>query len=63
MVSAGVEGLIKEYYDLIVPFIPTGYYDRAIFDANTEQKKNRYKGKRGFGKLCDSILFSRCGVQ
>ncbi|UMM15218.1 hypothetical protein L5515_002734 [Caenorhabditis briggsae] len=43
ILSSGVEGLIKEYIETLVPFVPVGYYERTIFDQNTEQKKNRYK--------------------
>ncbi|EGT57485.1 hypothetical protein CAEBREN_32118 [Caenorhabditis brenneri] len=43
ILSSGVEGLIKEYTEVLVPFIPVGYYERTIFDQNTPLKKNRYK--------------------
>uniref|UniRef100_A0A8R1DIJ6 Protein-tyrosine-phosphatase n=1 Tax=Caenorhabditis japonica TaxID=281687 RepID=A0A8R1DIJ6_CAEJA len=43
VVSAGVEGLVKEYYDQLATFAPPGFFDRTIFDQNTPLKKNRYK--------------------
>ncbi|CAA92995.3 Tyrosine-protein phosphatase [Caenorhabditis elegans] len=41
--SMGVDGLAKEYLETLVPFLPVGYFERSIFDKNTEFKKNRYK--------------------
>ncbi|KAF1770304.1 hypothetical protein GCK72_002122 [Caenorhabditis remanei] len=43
ILSSGVEGLIKEYTETLLPFVPVGYFERKIFDQNTELKKNRYK--------------------
>ncbi|CAB3404306.1 unnamed protein product [Caenorhabditis bovis] len=43
VIGQGVDGLLKEYNEQIFSFIPTGSYNRTVFDQNTPLKKNRYK--------------------
>uniref|UniRef100_A0A8R1E1Q2 Protein-tyrosine-phosphatase n=1 Tax=Caenorhabditis japonica TaxID=281687 RepID=A0A8R1E1Q2_CAEJA len=40
--TLGIEGLMKEYIGEIYSYVPNGFA-RAVFDANTDLKKNRYK--------------------